>query len=407
MTRAAAGAVSARGQRVASRPAAPSFAEAASAAAMTAAAQSAFLSAFLRGASGPEADAIRELVALKHAPNTKTGYAQKFGQFRAFCLSRGLCPLPADTRSVALWIAAMLQSRKVQPSSLRPYLAAVNDAHRAGGFEPPAQGAVLHAMRRGAEHRRAVEEPGSIKDARLPFPAAAALKALQALDVFARFPAAALAIDPAVVRSLLYVALGFQLMARADTDVGLKRDDVVISADGLGIRLRNEKGKRHLPTRRILHLRQQDAPLLCAAATTWARVRTAAFAAAQARSLAPPPPNASYWLLPGERLSSPSATCGAWLKAACAYLRVQAPMGGVYLPHSLRSGPASACNAIGVALPSIRHWGGWARSSAVVNDYIDPTVRADAAAYIFFGWMLPAPPPPAASPLAAPPSAST
>ena len=28
-----------------------------------------------------------------------------------------------------------------------------------------------------------------------------------------------------------------------------------------------------------------------------------------------------------------------------------------------------------------------------MNDYIDPTVRADEAAYVFFGWLLPRPPP--------------
>ena len=64
------------------------------------------------------------------------------------------------------------------------------------------------------------------------------------------------------------------------------------------------------------------------------------------------------------------------------------PPGFSYLSHSLRHGMASAAAAIEVAFHKIRHLGGWAAGSTVINDYIDPNVLADRGAYEFFGFLL-------------------
>ena len=91
---------------------------------------------------------------------------------------------------------------------------------------------------------------------------------------------------------------------------------------------------------------------------------------------------------------------------------IQPPAGVKYLPGSLRSGMASACNALGVNMARIEYVGGWApRSAALIQHYIDPTVIADAAAAVFFGHLLPALPNPAAAdgpaaPRGAPPGAA-
>eukprot|EP00959_Pyramimonas_sp_CCMP1952_P335433 7023199-Pyramimonas_sp.AAC.1 len=61
---------------------------------------------------------------------------------------------------------------------------------------------------------------------------------------------------------------------------------------------------------------------------------------------------------------------------------VAQPEGFTYTLHNLRSGAASATSAIGVPLPQIRHYGGWARNSSVVN--IDPTFLPSDEARFFF-----------------------
>ena len=352
------------------------------------AARRAYLTAFLGGARGPEAAAVILLAQQRLAPSTSSSYRTKWRLFEQFCTDHELLALPASSATVVQWVASLFLSGKVQPQSLQPYLSAVNDAHRAGGFDLPAHGDVLAAVRRGWAQRRASLQPEQLRLQRQPFPARHALAALR--DITRRAASAVGVMPPTLWRALFFTAFGFQLMARADSDANLRVGDVIISVDALDIVLLHEKTRRHHLQRRVLHLEAADVPLLLLAARLWTDLRSRLFAAAR---LPPPPPTAPYWLLPGERKTSAAALCSSWLAAACGYLGVQPPPGGAWSSHSLRSGAASACHAVGVSLPSIRYWGGWAATSSVVNDYIDPTVRADEAAYVFFGWLLPRPPP--------------
>jgi len=43
---------------------------------------------------------------------------------------------------------------------------------------------------------------------------------------------------------------------------------------------------------------------------------------------------------------------------------------------------------VGVPERSICYYGGWAPGSQSLNRYIDLTVRADAAARVFFSWLV-------------------
>ena len=67
------------------------------------------------------------------------------------------------------------------------------------------------------------------------------------------------------------------------------------------------------------------------------------------------------------------------------------PPSFVWQSHSLRSGPATACNAIGVVLPRICDMGGWSQLSQAVHDYIDVNHQPTSADWYFFGWMVPQP----------------
>eukprot|EP00873_Tetraselmis_striata_P004471 jgi/Tetstr1/424735/TSEL_015252.t1 len=60
-----------------------------------------------------------------------------------------------------------------------------------------------------------------------------------------------------------------------------------------------------------------------------------------------------------------------------------------YFSFRLRKGAASAANAIGVPLSHIRYQGGWATTSDVVLDYIDPNVLPSPGACFFFGHIAP------------------
>jgi len=76
------------------------------------------------------------------------------------------------------------------------------------------------------------------------------------------------------------------------------------------------------------------------------------------------------------------------MKSALNAVGAAPPPGYTWTSHSLRKGAASAARAIRVTLDVIRYFGGWAKNSDVVNDYIDPSVRPSPAASFFFGWLL-------------------
>lgn len=217
---------------------------------------------------------------------------------------------------------------------------------------------------------------------RLPFPAAPAAAALR--DIIR--PASVTILGLPLWRCLLFLAFGFQLMARADTNARMNVNDIIITPSDVRIALMHEKCRRHLRERRQLVVPIAANPLLHRALVQWHVLRKRAWSELPLSADA-----GSFWLLPAERITSPSASCSSWMDKAITYLGLAPPAGGKWTSHSLRSGAASACNAINVPLPTTRYWGGWAASSAVVNDYIDPTIQADDAAYLFFGWLLPQP----------------
>ena len=127
------------------------------------AARRAYLTAFLGGARGPEAAAVILLAQQRLAPSTSSSYRTKWRLFEQFCTDHELLALPASSATVVQWVASLFLSGKVQPQSLQPYLSAVNDAHRAGGFDLPAHGDVLAAVRRGWAQRRASLQPEQLR----------------------------------------------------------------------------------------------------------------------------------------------------------------------------------------------------------------------------------------------------
>ena len=95
-----------------------------------------------------------------------------------------------------------------------------------------------------------------------------------------------------------------------------------------------------------------------------------------------------HFQLPGEPRPL-SRHMSAWVHTALSELSVAAPSGFTYLGHSLRSGGASAAEAIGVP-PFRANWlGGWSQSGRTRElHYLDPTVLPTLAAYRLLGWLL-------------------
>lgn len=81
-------------------------------------------------------DRARDYAANSKAPATVRAYRACWKHFQTWCAERGLLPLPADPRSVALFIADCAAKHK--PASISLRMAAISAAHKLAGFESPA-----------------------------------------------------------------------------------------------------------------------------------------------------------------------------------------------------------------------------------------------------------------------------
>ena len=322
---------------------------------------------------------VLDLASAHLAGATAEAYGNKWRQFEVFCSERGLTALPATPQTVALYVASLSTRGSIAPGSVQQYLSAINAVHRDLQMPDPspALGPVIDAVRAGWAHSYSAR-PNAMPSQRIALPAAVAYEALQ----LAASPSAA-TIELPVLRALVYTAFGFQLMARAGTDISLESQHVILDGTSITVRLEHEKGKHHWNAKRILVLPASAVPLLYAALTNWAAARARAWTARAAP--------ASFWRLPSDigGWKGASSVCSGWLREACDHLGRSPPPGHSWTSHSLRKGAASACSALGVTLDKIRFYGGWAHKSSAVNDYVDPTVEGDNAAQIFFGWLVP------------------
>jgi hypothetical protein len=78
-------------------------------------------------------------------------------------------------------------------------------------------------------------------------------------------------------------------------------------------------------------------------------------------------------------------TLTTWLQRVLRAVHEQPPEGFAWTSHSLRKGAATEAYNIGTPMQKIKFFGGWARESDVVLDYIDPTVLPSPGAWQLFG----------------------
>ncbi len=189
--------------------------------------------------------------------------------------------------------------------------------------------------------------------------------------------------------SSVSVVLGSLFAGRTDTTVHLRAEDFGVTADFLWLRL-TEKGKRGLALRRVIRL-PIDAELVCEGERS-ALPRVAQLARAylearrEAHAAAQRPLSEYLFQLPGERRPT-TTSMAAWLERLLERLQVRAPPSFAYLPHSIRSGTASAMAAIGIPRHIYVWIGGWSPTSTTVEKhYVDPTVLPTASALRLYGW---------------------
>ena len=94
------------------------------------------------------ADRIRSYIASSKSPATIRAYRSALRSFEDWCRIHGIQqPFPASGVTVAAYLAD--RAPKLAISTLQKHLAALNEAHRAAGYEPPTASPEVQALLKG------------------------------------------------------------------------------------------------------------------------------------------------------------------------------------------------------------------------------------------------------------------
>lgn len=95
-----------------------------------------------------EYSSLRDYLLADKAEATRKAYTSDFRAFTTWCHARGDCPLPADPRNVALYLA-WLADRGKKISTIQRHFAAIRYTHKIKGLEPPTNVEGVRAVVRG------------------------------------------------------------------------------------------------------------------------------------------------------------------------------------------------------------------------------------------------------------------
>lgn len=174
------------------------------------------------------AERAEEYVLNSKAASTVRAYTHDWNAFQTWCMAHALIALPADPRTVALYLADLAAITKVATIARR--LAAISKAHQVAGYDSPASlrhaavSEVWKGIRRVHGVSQAQKAPTLIEDVR---------RMVAVLDTAEN--------QLLAVRDRALLLIGFAGAFRRSELVGLDVQDVQLTAEGLVINLRRSK----------------------------------------------------------------------------------------------------------------------------------------------------------------------
>ena len=313
--------------------------------------------------SAAEKEQAAEMVLAGLKKNTRAEYARRYDTFAKWCAARGVSAFPAEAGALEGFLTSLQGTKQ----TLKNYVTAISTVHKLAQERTPFEGKGSWVSRmldaRGEEDLR---KP-STGECRTAIPAEGVQQVLErALQDN---------IDVAALRAAAVLGTGFLFYSRAGTSGATQKGDLNWDEDNLHYVVH----EKH-PTGSTRRQRQRSAPrrapgveLVVRVLERWERLR--------------PEGARSYFALRGETKVTSTVITACYRKAlAEAGFTAVAPLW--YGSHSVRSGGASACEAIGVLRPTIHTWGNWGQKSKDVEEcYIDYSIKPTQAAMDFFFWL--------------------
>ena len=313
------------------------------------------------------AQRARALLGAAYTTNTKRVYMAAWERFRFFCSERHLRALPAHYTTLAAYVGWLHLRGTVAHASLGTYLAPIDTVHELAGFALPSAHPVFSRLRKGYLRLRAAAAGGMQR----------AVGALPAEIIFRGLRLAGAGATPEQRRVCAGLVLAFLMFNRPGAASAMRAADLHFTSAGLRVQQAFHKSEARTRARSAFLVPvhplgySHDTPL------TFLRAYRRAFLAAGGQPF--DPLFAAPGLTPGPRVTS------AWLHALLSWLRATPPLGVPWTGKSIRSGAATAANAVGVPLPVVAAYMEHSESAVTARHYIDARSLPTSAAWEFFG----------------------
>lgn len=330
-----------------------------------------------------------DLIVASISGNTANNYQRNVRLFTEFCADfDNISPLEATEDTVVRYTSWLAERGTIKAKSLQQYYSAINKFFELHGLAPIAKdNPHLTAARKGLAIKQFDTKP---RDIRVALPADIAYDFVQraermVTDAAAPFTTA----DTNLFRALTACVVNFLFFNRGITGVSSRVQDLLVDDHVIVLNVYREKNRiaKQGLDYRVITIPVSEHPRIAALLRFFVtRVQSRPVPGSTSK-----PIETNFWATTSseQQAAWTADTMTDWLKLSLAAVSATVPSGYSWTSHSLRSGPASAANAINVTVTHIRHFGGWARNSDVVHDYIDPNVVATPGAWFFFGFISP------------------
>ncbi len=167
------------------------------------------------------------------AENTRRAYRADWNDFDAWCATHRLSAMPASPETVALYLSDLAKTHKC--STLQRRLSAISQAHAAKGKDSPTKTAIVHSVWQGIRRVK-----GIAPDCKEP-----------AVTEILRKMVAELPDNLLGMRDRALLVVGFAGAFRRSELVGLNREDVHFTVEGMTLTLRRSKTDQEGEGRKI------------------------------------------------------------------------------------------------------------------------------------------------------------
>lgn len=172
---------------------------------------------------------VADLLRAAKRPNTLRAYRSDWQAFSSWCLAHDLAALPAQSDTVAAYVAA--RQHDLASTTLQRHIASISTAHKTAGLQSPCETELVRTTMQGLRATSGTRVAAQGRKGKAPALSADHMRALLS----------AISTDPAGLRDTALLLLGYKAALRRSEIAGLLWSDIEQLPEGVVLTLRDSK----------------------------------------------------------------------------------------------------------------------------------------------------------------------